>query len=119
MKENKFEYWITQINRCELDLVNPRMIYWTALDHVTRIKMIPPSNIEDMDDKTSWNVVVVHNFHQREPSFFNAYEFVVGEGNYLLSWYANWRKWPLKYKVWTYSADLNVVNFFELNVLLV
>ena len=111
MKENKFEYWITQVDRCELDLVNPRMIYWTSLGCVTRVKMIPPSNIEDLDDMKSWKVIVFHDFHQREPSFYNAYDFIVGEGNYLIRWYANWKKWPLKYKVWTYSADLNVVNF--------
>ena len=65
MKENKFEYWITQVDRCELDLVNPRMIYWTSLGRVTRVKMIPPSNTEDLDDMKSWNVIVFHDFNQR------------------------------------------------------
>ena len=73
--------------------------------------MFPPSDMGALDDMKEWKVIVFHDFHQREPSIFNAHEFIVGEGNYLISWYAIWRKWPSKYKVWTYSAGLNVVDF--------
>ena len=41
---------------------------------------------------------------------------IVGEGNYLISWYANWRNGPLKYKAWTYSANLNVVRCAQMFV---
>ena len=78
---------------------------------VTKIKIMPPSNVNDLDEMKEWKVIVIHDFHLREPSFFNPYAFIVDEGNYLIGWYANWKKCPLKYKVWTYSADLNVVNF--------
>ena len=29
-KEHKTEYWIDQVDHCELDLVSPRVIYWTS-----------------------------------------------------------------------------------------
>ena len=29
IKEHKVEYWINQVDRCELDLVNPKLKYWT------------------------------------------------------------------------------------------
>ena len=43
-KEHKTEYWIDQVDRCELDLVSPRVVYWTTKGRVTRIKITPPHN---------------------------------------------------------------------------
>ena len=39
-KEHKTEHWIDQVDRCELDLVSPRVVYWTTRGRVTRIKLL-------------------------------------------------------------------------------
>ena len=52
-KENKAEYWIDQVDRCELDLVSPRVIYWSSKGRVTRIKITPPSDEKKMTNLNS------------------------------------------------------------------
>ena len=41
-KENAIQYWIDQVDRCELDLVSPRLVYWTSKVRFTRINITPP-----------------------------------------------------------------------------
>ena len=48
-KEHKTEYWIDQVDRCELDLVSPRVVYWTTRGRVTRIKITPPHDKKKLD----------------------------------------------------------------------
>ena len=45
IKEHKVEYWIDQLDRCELDLVNPKLKCWTKKGRVTRLKTSPPSMV--------------------------------------------------------------------------
>ena len=45
------------------------------------------------------------------PSIYNVDQFLKEEGSYMIFWYANWRKWPLKYKVWENVANLTMVQF--------
>ena len=49
-KEHKTEYWIDQVDLCELDLVSPRVIYWTSKGRVTRIKVTPPTDEKKLDN---------------------------------------------------------------------
>ena len=45
----------------------------------------------------------VFYYHQREPFVSNALQAMV-EDRFILAWYANWRKWPLVYKEWSWAA---------------
>ena len=45
----------------------------------------------------------VFDYHQREPLVSNALQTMV-EDRFILAWYANWRKWPLVYKEWSWAA---------------
>ena len=45
------------------------------------------------------------------PSIYNVDQFLKEEGSYVIFWYANWRKWPLKYKVWENVANLTMLQF--------
>ena len=110
-REHKKEYWVDQVDRCELDMVQPRVIYWTSKGRVTRIKITPPKNPKEMEKLHHWKVLVFHDYHQLMPSFYTANDFIVEEGSYIVCWYANWRKWPLKYKVWEFTANMTIVPF--------
>ena len=56
--ENKYEYWIQETDRVDLDMVSPRVVYWTSLGRVTRLKIVEPNLIEDFDDLTKWKMIV-------------------------------------------------------------
>ena len=112
-KESKAEYWIDQVDRCELDLVSPRVIYWSSKGRVTRIKITPPSDEKKLDSLKFWKVLVFHDYHQLMPSVYSADEFIKNEGCYIVFWYAVWRKWPLKYKVWEFAGDPSIVPFTQ------
>ena len=47
------------------------------------------------------------------PSIYNVDQFLTEEGSYVIFWYANWRMWPLKYKVWEGVANLTMVPFAQ------
>ena len=74
-KEHKAKYWIDQVDRCELDLVSPRLIYWTSKGRVTRIKITPPVSNKKLDSLQNWKVLVFHDYHQLMPSIYNANQF--------------------------------------------
>ena len=61
-REHKKEYWVDQVDRCELDMVQPHLIYWTSKGRVTRIKITPPKNPKDMDKLHNWKVLIFHDF---------------------------------------------------------
>ena len=46
IKEHKVKYWINQVDRCELDLVNPKLKYWTKKGRVTRLKISLSKGLE-------------------------------------------------------------------------
>ena len=94
-----------------MDLVSPRLIYWTTKGRVTRIKITPPHDKKKLDSWKNWKVVVFHDYHQLMPSIYNVDQFLKEEGSYVIFWYANWRKWPLKYKVWENVANLTMLQF--------
>ena len=45
------------MDRCELDLVNPKLKYWTKKGRVTRLKISPPGTIDVFDDWGEWRIV--------------------------------------------------------------
>ena len=40
--------------------------------------------------------------HQKEPVIVNALRAMM-EDMFIVAWYANWRKWPLVYKEWSWA----------------
>ena len=83
------------MDRCELDLVNHKLKYWTKKGRVIRLKISPPATIDVFDDWDEWRMVVFYDFHQEEPEVCTVMDFVfTHEEIYLVHWYANWRKWP-------------------------
>ena len=50
IKEHKIDYWTNQVDRCELDLVNPKLKYWTKHGRVTRLKITPHATIDVFND---------------------------------------------------------------------
>ena len=87
------------------------VIYWTSKERVARIKIIPPTNPQEMEKLHYWKVLVFHDYHQLMPSFYTANDFIIQERSYIVCWYANWRKWPMKYKVWKFTANMTIVPF--------
>ena len=45
----------------------------------------------------------VFDHHQKEPVVVNALQAMM-EDRFIVAWYANWRKWPLVYKEWSWAA---------------
>ena len=89
---NKVEYWIQQVDRLELDLVCPRLEYWTKEGRVTRFKIEPPRYLDDFEDRNRWKVIAFHDFHQDLPLMMSLPDFENIHGSYLVNWYSNWRK---------------------------
>ena len=110
-KENKVEYWVQEVDRCNLDMCNPRLVYWTDKGRVTRMKITPPEFVEDNDNLILWKMIVFYDFHQKMPEITTVREFMSKNGSYLVYWYANWRKWSYKYRVWREAANKEMFDF--------
>ena len=108
-KENKVEYWIQQVDRLELDLVCPRLEYWTREGRVTRFKIEPPRHLDDFEDRNRWKVIAFHDFHQDLPLMMSLPDFESIHGSYLVDWYSNWRKWSYEAEMWHFAASEDVV----------
>ena len=76
-REHKKERWVDQVDRCELDMVQPCVIYWTSKGRFTRIKIIPPTDPKTMEKLHYWKVLVFHDYHQLMPSFYTANDFII------------------------------------------
>ena len=107
--ENKIEYWIQEVDRCELDLVTPRLIYWSKMGRVTRFKILEPELLEDFSNNNKWKVIAFHDFHQDLPLIMSLAEFERHHGTFLTNWYSNWRKWSYEIGFWHHAADDKVV----------
>ena len=67
MLENKHEYWIQETDRVDLDMVSPRVVYWTSLGRVTRLKIVEPNLIDDFDDLSKWKMIIFRDYHRNYP----------------------------------------------------
>ena len=108
-KENKVEYWIQEVDRCELDLITPRLIYWSKHGRVTRFKIVPPRFVDDFGNWNCWKVIAFHDFHQDLPTISTCQDFIMEHGPFLPNWYSNWRKWSYEINEWHSSASEDVV----------
>ena len=108
--ENKYEYWIQETDRVDLDMVSPRVVYWTSLGRVTRLKIVEPNLIEDFDDLSKWKMIIFRDYHRNYPEITDVSSFIRDNGDWLVNWYANWRKWSYQHRVWHYAADMRMVD---------
>ena len=81
----------------------PELQYWTRDGLLTRMIVMKPCTGSQLESLAEWTVVMFFDYHQKEPLVSNALQVMV-EDRYILAWYANWRKWPLTYKEWSWAA---------------
>ena len=81
----------------------PQLRYWTRDGLLTRMIIMKPNTGSQIESLAEWTVVMFFDHHQREPLVRNGLQ-VVAEDRFIVAWYANWRKWSLVYKEWSWAA---------------
>ena len=78
--ENKHEYWIQETDRVDLDMVSPRIVYWTSLGRVTRLKIVEPNIIDDYDYLSRWKMIIFRDYHRNYPEIIDVDSFIKENG---------------------------------------